>query len=514
MATHQYMDLPLIPGFTSEEPQYIGWGQEHLALHSAATFWEPEFTYMESAPEAMRTHSMKRFLLDTSPLTPGLLRANLHNGILHKPQHSKILQRCPGPEQPRYDSPDRTSVSGNSSYAAQTEIRSPRTYPVASYDSPDDYNYSVSPYPAIGRVKQDSFLSEFSHTGGNVNLRDLELYNHEPEPESMVEGGDAAGIKVEIDGTYDPDPGYPMLNSGQAVVKASSDSDTNHSMRDAESVQPMEPSEGESSDADYTPNQSSRRRRSSASTNSSGRLGARRRSLHGRKGISMSAPRSSRINKKGTKGAGKVRRDSFSDSQRYFPCPLTMYGCTSTFSSKNEWKRHIGTQHIKLGFWRCDLCSTTVDPHDHETVYHNDFNRKDLFTQHLRRMHAAPPNQSHRSQKDYPVTEDNIGVHQKRCFQLLRETPVRSKCLYCDETFTGPGSWDSRVEHIGRHLEKDRKAGNMIGDVETWNKDMGLERWLFNEGIITRDEAGEWKIGDGRPRRQGVDDDTTSDEDI
>ena len=453
---------------------------------------------------------MERFLLDTSPLTPGLLQANLYNGLLNKSQNLQVLRQYPGPEQPRYDSPDRTSVSANSSYAAQTDIRSPRTYPSACYDSPDDRGYSGSSYPTVSHVKQDSLFADYSHAGGNVNLRDLELYNHDAEPESMIEG-DTAAIKMEIDGTYDPDPDYPMVNSGQTIDKASSDSDTTNSLRDAESVQPIEPSEGESSDAEYKPNQSSRRRRSSASTTSSGRLGSRRRS-YGRKSGSMSTPRSSKIIKKGTKGAGKMQREVFPDSQRYFPCPLTVYGCKSTFSSKNEWKRHIGTQHIKLGFWRCDLCATTVDPHDHGSVYHNDFNRKDLFTQHLRRMHAAPPNQSHRSQREYPVTEDNIAGHQKRCFQLLRETPVRSKCLYCDETFTGPGSWEGRIEHIGRHLEKDRKAGNTIGDVEKWNKDVNLERWLYNEGIIARDGA-QWKIGDGRPRRQGVYDDDTSDED-
>ena len=70
------------------------------------------------------------------------------------------------------------------------------------------------------------------------------------------------------------------------------------------------------------------------------------------------------------------------------------------------------------------------------------------------------------------------------------------------------------MEHVGRHLEKDRKSGNSkIWNVDSWNKDPELERWYYEEGIITRDKAGNWKIGDGRPRRQGVSDDDTSDED-
>lgn len=512
MAAYQYRDLPQIPGFPSEESQYATtWGQEHLALRHASTS-EVDFSYIETGNNMIRARNMERFLLDASPLSSGLLHANLHHGLPQQRHSLNLFQQWPAPEQSRYDSPDRTSISGNSSYATQNEIRSPRAYPSASYGNPEDIVLSSSPYPAVNHFKQEPLLPDHSHTGGNVNLRDLELYNHEMETEQIVDEGDATSIKAELDGTYEPDPDYVRVDSGQESYHPSSDSGVSRS-RDAESVQPMELSEGETSDADYNPVSTTRRRRSSASTSNSGRQIQRRRSATKRKNSSVGT--TSVATKRGVRGPGKAKSDAFTvDSQRHFPCSLTPYNCISTFSSKNEWKRHVSTQHIKQGFWRCDLCATTVDPHDRETVYHNDFNRKDLFRQHLRRMHAAPATQSHRSQKEYPVTEGNVANHEKRCFTILRETPTRSRCLFCDETFSGPNSWDSRMEHVGRHLEKDRKSGNSkIWNVDSWNKDPELERWYYDEGIITFDQAGHWKIGDGRPRRQGVSDDDTSDED-
>ncbi|KAF2489932.1 hypothetical protein BU16DRAFT_544278 [Lophium mytilinum] len=189
-----------------------------------------------------------------------------------------------------------------------------------------------------------------------------------------------------------------------------------------------------------------------------------------------------------------------------FPCILAPYSCTSAFASKNEWKRHIGTHHLRLGFWRCDLCPTTVDSPDSSTVYYNDFNRKDLFTQHLRRMHAAPVH-PRRVQREYPVTEDNLPEHQKRCYTPIRSPPPRSSCLFCDRQFLESNGWEELMEHVGRHLEKDRKAGGAPTDTKDWQPDKELEQWLVVEGLIEDDRSGGWKLGDGKPKRGAEEDD-------
>ena len=57
------------------------------------------------------------------------------------------------------------------------------------------------------------------------------------------------------------------------------------------------------------------------------------------------------------------------------------------------------------------------------------------------------------------------------------------------------------MEHIGRHLEKDRKDGGRLGDVEGWTVDKELETWLLEEGIVDVGKDGGWRIGNGRPTR-------------
>jgi hypothetical protein len=299
------------------------------------------------------------------------------------------------------------------------------------------------------------------------------------------------------------------------------DSAIGHSLRDPESVHPVSPDE-EASDSDYKPTTKKPRRRrpSQSSTGSNGKQ-QQKRAGHGRKISTTSATsHNGRVNKKNSSSPrhGSASSGSGANAPRPFPCPLAVFGCISTFSSKNEWKRHVSTQHIKLGYWRCDLCPTTVDTNDPSTVYHNDFNRKDLFTQHLRRMHALPTKDSGAASRDrdiksgeYPVNEDNIAEHQTRCYQSLRSPPPQSTCLFCDRTFAGPGSWDERMEHVGRHLEKDRKSGGAPIDIKDWNQDAQLQAWLVAEGLVEVDSTGACRLGDGKPRRayNGVESDAS-----
>ncbi|KAI9657597.1 MAG: hypothetical protein M1821_002773 [Bathelium mastoideum] len=208
---------------------------------------------------------------------------------------------------------------------------------------------------------------------------------------------------------------------------------------------------------------------------------------------------------------------------RPFPCPLAPYNCASAFGSKNEWKRHISSQHLRLGYWRCDLCA---DPTDRP----NDFNRKDLFTQHLRRMHAAalqepqppladsstptkaPPSAPEKSSSlssargaDGPTGSGSGGASNadaeativQRCYRPLREAPLVSSCLFCTKRFEGAGSWEKRVEHVGKHFETERKAGREPAPVGQWGVDEALEAWLEREGMIGRSGEG-WEIRDGQ----------------
>lgn len=177
------------------------------------------------------------------------------------------------------------------------------------------------------------------------------------------------------------------------------------------------------------------------------------------------------------------------------PCPLAAYGCTSSFISKNEWKRHINTQHLRLEAWLCDQCPKRDNK--------REFNRKDLFIQHLKRMHPTPcPTHTVKSQsvKAKPTRKgDKAGKASKgddldpallraeqRCHITLRQPPSDSACLFCSTNFSGRGSWEARIEHVAKHMEQYKKEGNEVPEPESWRADCALEQWLVSEGVISK----------------------------
>jgi hypothetical protein len=220
-------------------------------------------------------------------------------------------------------------------------------------------------------------------------------------------------------------------------------------------------------------------------------------------------------------------------SLRSFPCPLAPYGCTSSFSAKNEWKRHAATQHFRLGFWRCDLCppetktlnshktnnnnnnnsnTRTPKPSSSSTTTHNDFNRKDLFIQHVRRMHpdsislatttstTSKPNKKTTSSTRKRPSSTSIPTAKlttslshlaTRCHRLAHSLPPPSLCVFCNERFEGGAEGlESRLEHMGKHMDSRRKEGKEPVEVEEWKRDEGLEGWLEGCGVLVRERYG------------------------
>ncbi|KAF2150305.1 hypothetical protein K461DRAFT_295596 [Myriangium duriaei CBS 260.36] len=185
-----------------------------------------------------------------------------------------------------------------------------------------------------------------------------------------------------------------------------------------------------------------------------------------------------------------------------FPCALARYGCKATFVSKNEWKRHMRRQHMRLDVWRCELCPEVL-------AKPNDFHRKDLFQQHVRRMHS----QSRRSlgpkkQQNAPslrlgsssLSEQELSDLTKmetRCHIRIRGPPERSCCLFCPREFDGPGSWDERMEHISLHLERFERDNRCVPNVTQWREDAALEEWLRDEGMIVK-YGEKWRLAGKR----------------
>ncbi|GAP91176.1 putative C2H2 finger domain-containing protein [Rosellinia necatrix] len=189
------------------------------------------------------------------------------------------------------------------------------------------------------------------------------------------------------------------------------------------------------------------------------------------------------------KDSSSLRKHIAAAHTRPFPCAFSFAGCPSTFGSKNEWKRHIASQHLCLQYYRCSSC-----PQSSVEGKGNEFNRKDLFTQHLRRMHAPFAIKKALAKGDSKLQvewETHVKEMQQSCLVTRRRPPQSSACPKpdCTSIFEGPTSWDEWTEHVGRHMEK--------GEADRLGVDRLLAKWALEEGIIERKEDGEYRLCSG-----------------
>jgi hypothetical protein len=174
---------------------------------------------------------------------------------------------------------------------------------------------------------------------------------------------------------------------------------------------------------------------------------------------------------------------------RPYTCVFSFSGCSSTFATKNEWKRHVSTQHLNLHSWICtqDNCASLRLPNGRGRG--NEFNRKDLYSQHVRRMHIPDAGKIGRAslRKDW---EEQLKEWQKESQIVKRVPPTRLKCPVkgCEASlFEGANSWDKRMEHVAKHLEKAPTAVRQ-GD------DLYLVTWAVKEGIVVRRNGGGYRF--------------------
>ena len=190
-----------------------------------------------------------------------------------------------------------------------------------------------------------------------------------------------------------------------------------------------------------------------------------------------------------------------------FPCPFAAFGCVSIFPSKNEWKRHTASQHLQLGFYRCDLgaCSPDHPSQLTQTRGYNDFNRKDLFTQHCRRMHwdeceglkgskVKGKEWAVWSVKEKQKFEEFMEDVRDRCWTQRRGPPAYTSCGMCDKVFDDEKNdeegkaWEERMEHVGRHYER--------GDTDVEMRvDEGIQQWCVDNHTVMWVDGRYWLKG-------------------
>ncbi|ORY59450.1 uncharacterized protein BCR38DRAFT_351160, partial [Pseudomassariella vexata] len=126
------------------------------------------------------------------------------------------------------------------------------------------------------------------------------------------------------------------------------------------------------------------------------------------------------------------------------------------------------------------------------------FNRKDLYTQHLRRMHIPPHIRKQvKQKKTVSEWEERIRVHQDEARRLRCELPDHMTCPAhgCNTQFDGKAAWDDRMEHVAKHLEK-AATGSESPVSFGGDHDSTLTDWAARPevAIVKRDDRGRWRL--------------------
>ncbi|KAK7415370.1 hypothetical protein QQX98_005909 [Neonectria punicea] len=204
------------------------------------------------------------------------------------------------------------------------------------------------------------------------------------------------------------------------------------------------------------------------------------------------------------KDAVTFQKHTKTQHKRAFTCVFHFAGCADAFANKNEWKRHVQSQHMNFHFWLCthDACGSVMSQDYQVTgapTHGRPFRRKDLFTQHVRRMHPTSPSSAKTKKSKYaaPDRDDQLKKMQDDAFRKRCELPRYMCCpaQECDHEFHGQGAWNDRMEHVARHLE--RAASNDEPPVQFGGlNDDTLIGWAASEDVkvIYRDESRGWQL--------------------
>jgi len=123
------------------------------------------------------------------------------------------------------------------------------------------------------------------------------------------------------------------------------------------------------------------------------------------------------------------------------------------------------------------------------------FNRKDLYTQHVRRMHIPDKykdsnNNNNKSPEwDALLREMQGQAERKRC-----QLPQYMRCPAegCTTDFNSPNAWDDRMEHVARHLDKPDEPRVVFGG----DQDSTLTDWASSPSVNIVRRVGEdkWEL--------------------
>ncbi|KAL7942151.1 hypothetical protein V8C42DRAFT_332694 [Trichoderma barbatum] len=189
---------------------------------------------------------------------------------------------------------------------------------------------------------------------------------------------------------------------------------------------------------------------------------------------------------------------------RPYICVFHYAGCAARFDAKNEWKRHVSTKHLGLRYWVCtegkcaDERQSSYQRYAGLPLQGNIFNRKDLYTQHIRRMHASVIGQSTTDYRGADARSDMIVKKmQEEALRIRCRLPTWMPCPVqtCDKSFTGATAWDERMEHVAQQHFDNAAAGREPPVEFGGDHDTVLTDWAQRPDIriVKKTEAG-WEL--------------------
>ncbi|KAI0171600.1 hypothetical protein BJ166DRAFT_226718 [Pestalotiopsis sp. NC0098] len=408
---------------------------------------------------------------------------------------------------------------------------------------PDVISYYPDSQPTF--VDEDpKFALRCDSMSSNCSTFDMDFQSHQPEPSPLTRTMSPAEMCPPIKQEKSASEHYPSPPANEDYENHSEDGSD-------------QPNAGDDDDEEYKPNVRRSTKRNSAPT--SRRTAQHKRSNTAqtnspnkrtkREPASPAAPRSipkvSPIVARGAFSCTECREVAFKDHadlQRHikqqhtrpFVCVFHFAQCESTFASKNEWKRHVASQHLLLNYWLCqqDGCAKLSNTSGSltkatGTTRHRSsnnsgsqdtcwsglpngaiFNRKDLYTQHLRRMHSPPAvKKQTKAKKPVPEWEDRIRSCQTEAHKLRCALPDYMKCPMpgCDFEAAGLTAWDERMEHVAKHLEK-AASGHEAQITFGGDNDPTLMNWVIRPdvAVVKADGHGRWALNNPlKPERSG-----------
>ncbi|TVY83105.1 hypothetical protein LSUE1_G002828 [Lachnellula suecica] len=414
----------------------------------------------------------------------------------------RFIARSPGPEAEWY----------SAQYSPQARARD-------DYSVPNATSYLGQGFPETwsGTIQSQ----QFTQPAGYLNLSQVQGIPDTEDTYDADEGYAAIEMKAEYamqtdGGTIKVDGGYPTDEGLGQSIESGSPRDSSSVRPDIDATSEMD-AEGDEdidpetivaeapSDTEYSPRSTRTRKRRPSKSSS---FPANKRSR-----VIKALPKS-----KGSfsckscdhapfKDTALLQRHIATSHTRAFVCVFAFAGCQSTFASKNEWKRHVSSQHLNLSAWVCELgaCGKTGSVAKGSSKG-SEFNRKDLFTQHLRRMHA--PFAVKRQNKKNAEWEEKLKELQVSCLRVKRHAPASLACPVrdCPTVFEGATCWDDRMEHVGKHLEKAATATGVNKVVVEQGHDDLLVGWALRERIIEARPGGGFRLYLDRGARVSGDD--------